>query len=94
MLAWGNLDNDVKPGSGENTVWSRYEICYQNVIQKDELVTMTGTNDPTLWNIKTRKISDGIQIYEANEPEKLEPYPGFHNYFKITVRDHIRVSPI
>ena len=82
MLAWGNFDNDMKPGSAENTVWSRYEICYQNVIQKDELVTMT------------RKISDGIQIYEANEPEKLEPYPGFHNYFKITVRDHVSVSKI
>ena len=82
MLAWGNFDNDMKPGSGENTVWSRYEICYQNVIQKDELVTVT------------RKISDGIQIYEANEPEKLEPYPGFHNYFKITVRDHVSVSKI
>ena len=84
----------MKTGSGENTVCSRYEIRHQNVIQKDELLTMTGTNDPTLWIIKTRKISDGIQIYEANEPEKLEPYPGFHNYFKITVRDHIRVSPI
>ena len=82
MLAWGNFDNDMKPGSGENTVWSRYEICYQNVIQKDELVTMT------------RKISDGIQIYEANEPEKLEPYPGFHNYFKIIVRDLVSVSQI
>ena len=82
MLAWGNFDNDMKPGSGENTVWSRYEICYQNVIQKDELVTVT------------RKISDGIQIYEANEPEKLEPYPGFHNYFKITVPDHVGVSQI
>ena len=82
MLAWGNFDNDMKPGSGENTVWSRYEICYQNVIQKDELVTVT------------RKISDGIQIYEANEPEKLEPYPGFHNYFKITVRDLVSVSQI
>ena len=55
---------------------------------------MTGTNDPTLWIIKTRKISDGIQIYEANEPEKLEPYPGFHNYFKITVRDLVSVSQI
>ena len=55
---------------------------------------MTGTNDPTLWNIKTRKISDGIQIYETNEPEKLEPYLGFRNYFKITVRDHVSVSKI
>ena len=84
----------MKTGSGENTVCSRYEIRHQNVIQKDELLTMTGTNDPTLWIIKTRKISDGIQIYEANEPEKLEPYPGFHNYFKITVPDHVGVSQI
>ena len=84
----------MKTGSGENTVCSRYEIRHQNVIQNDELLTMTGTNDPTLWIIKTRKISDGIQIYEANEPEKLEPYPGFHNYFKITVPDHVGVSQI
>ena len=39
-----------------------------------------------------RKISDGIQIYEANEPENLEPYPGFDNYYKITVLDHVSMS--
>ena len=47
LLAWGNFDNNVKRGSGENTIWSRYEIRYQNLIQMDELVTMTGINDPT-----------------------------------------------
>ena len=44
---WGNFDIDVKPGSDETTICSRYEICHQNVIQKDELVTTTGINDPT-----------------------------------------------
>ena len=44
---WGNFDIDVKSGSGETTGWSTYEICYQKVIQKDELVTTTGINDPT-----------------------------------------------
>ena len=55
---------------------------------------MTGINDPTSWNIKRRKISHGIQIYEAKELEKLERYPGFDNYHKITVRDHVSVSQI